>query len=136
VWRLALWVGLPSGFLVLLGTGALSYLLPLLVGDDFLPAVSATQLLWIGAAISLAFFWTRPLYLARGQIRRLFVVSSIVTIIFALFYPFVIRAWGYVGASAWLLSLQIAGVACGAFWLWTPPAQARAQAAARRDEKE
>jgi O-antigen/teichoic acid export membrane protein len=127
VWRLALWVGLPSGFLVLLGTGALSYLLPLLVGDDFLPAVSATQLLWIGAAISLAFFWTRPLYLARGQIKRLFVVSSIVTIIFALFYPFVIRAWGYVGAAAWLLSLQIAGVACGAFWLWTPPAQARAK---------
>jgi O-antigen/teichoic acid export membrane protein len=91
----------------------------MLVGEAYLPAVGATQLLCIGSAISLAFFWTRPVYLATGHVRQMFIISSSVIVVFALLYPFVVREWGYMGSAAWMLALQTVGAAVSGSWLWT-----------------
>jgi O-antigen/teichoic acid export membrane protein len=114
----ALWIGVPLGISVLAGVGFMPFALPLLVGAAYFPAVRAAQLLFIGAGISLAFFWLRPIYLARGHSRQLFIVNSSVTLVFALVYPFVIREWGFVGASTWMLALSVVGSGCAALWLW------------------
>jgi O-antigen/teichoic acid export membrane protein len=116
--NLTFWIGLPLGVAVLIGTGLVPLALPFLVGQNYLPAVPATQLLLIASAISLAFFWLRPLYLAKSLVRDLFVVSSSVTVGFALIYPFVIREWGYMGASAWMLALYGVGASVSGSWLW------------------
>jgi O-antigen/teichoic acid export membrane protein len=116
--KVALWIGLPLGLLVLLGAGLMSFALPLLVGEVYIPAIAATQLLFIGSAISLAFFWLRLIYLAQGHVRQLFSLNCSVTIIFGLIYPFVIQEWGYMGASAWMLALNVVGTGCSGFWLW------------------
>ena len=116
--KLLTWIGLPLGSLVFFGTGLIPFVLPMLVGEAYLPAVRATQLLCIGSAIALAFFWTRPVYLARGHVRQMFIISSSVTLVFALVYPFVIREWGYMGSSAGMLALQVVGTSVSASWLW------------------
>lgn len=116
--KLLTWIGLPLGALVLLGAAFIPFVLPMLVGEAYLPAVRATQLLCIGSAISLAFFWTRPVYLARGHVRQMFIISSSVSVVFALLYPFVVREWGYMGSSAWMLALQVVVTSVSGSWLW------------------
>lgn len=116
--KVALWIGLPLGLLFLLGAGSISMVLPLLVGEIYIPAVGAAQLLFIGSAVSLAFFWQRLIFMAQGHVRQLFALNGSVTVIFGLLYPFVIREWGYMGAAAWMLALNIVGTGCSGFWLW------------------
>ncbi|MGH7794177.1 MAG: lipopolysaccharide biosynthesis protein [Candidatus Binatia bacterium] len=116
--KVALWIGFPLGLLVLLGAGLMSFALPLLVGEAYIPAVAATQLLFIGSAISLAFFWVRLIYLAQGHVRQLFILNCFVTVGFGLIYPLVIREWGYMGSSAWMLALQVVGTCVSGSWLW------------------
>jgi O-antigen/teichoic acid export membrane protein len=119
--KLATRIGLPLGVFALLGGGLMSVALPLLVGEIYIPAVQATQLLLVGSAILLGFFWLGPVYLAKGHVRQRFVIGSSVTVGFALIYPFVIREWGYMGASGWMLALHVVGNAVAGFWLWTQP---------------
>jgi O-antigen/teichoic acid export membrane protein/glycosyltransferase involved in cell wall biosynthesis len=116
--KMALWIGFPSGVLVLLGAGLMSFALPLLVGEVYIPAVAATQLLCIGSAISLAFFWLHLIYLAQGHVRQLSILNGSVTVGFGLVYPFVIQQWGFMGACAWMLGLNVVGTGCSGFWLW------------------
>jgi len=121
--KVAIWIGFPLGLLVLLGGGFIPFALPLLVGEIYLPAVAATQLLFIGSAISLAFFWLRLIYLAQGHVRQMFILNCSVTVGFGLIYPLVIREWGYMGASAWMLALQVAGTVTSGLWLWRQPSE-------------
>jgi len=121
--KIALWIGFPLGLLVLLGAGFMPFVLPLLVGEIYLPAVNATQLLFIGSAISLAFFWLRLIYLAQGRVRQLFVLNCSVTVGFGLIYPLVIREWGFMGACAWMLALNVVGTVTSGLWLWRQPSE-------------
>jgi O-antigen/teichoic acid export membrane protein len=116
--NLAIWIGLPLGASVAVVAGFMSIALPLIAGETYLPAVRANQLLFIGSAISLGFFWLRPIYLVKGRVRELFILNSTVTVVFGLIYPFVVREWGYLGASGWTLALYVAGYGVSGFWLW------------------
>jgi O-antigen/teichoic acid export membrane protein len=127
---LAICIGLPLGVFALLGGALMSLAVPLLVGEIYIPAVQATQLLFIGSAILLAFFWLGPVYLAKGHVRQRFVIGSSVTVCFALVYPFIIREWGYMGAAGWMLALHVVGNAVACFWLWTKPEEEEKHAGA------
>jgi O-antigen/teichoic acid export membrane protein len=116
--NLAIWVGLPLGLTVLIVTGFVPFVLPLFVGENYLPAIRSAQLLFVGSAIYLSFFWLRPLYLAKNFVRELFVVSSSVTIIFGLVCPVFVWGWGYMGASTWMLARYVVGTGITGFWLW------------------
>ena len=119
--KVATCIGFPIAGVVLLGSGVVSFALTLLVGEIYRPAVAATQLLFIGSSVSLGFFWIRLIYLAKGHVRRLFILESSVTVVFALIYPFVIWEWGYTGAAGWMLALYIVGYGVSGFWLWRQP---------------
>jgi O-antigen/teichoic acid export membrane protein len=116
--KVALWIGFPLGLIVLLAAGFMPVVLPLLVGEIYIPAVRATQLLFIGSAILLACFWLHPVYLAKGYIRQAFIIGSSVTVGFALIFPLVIWEWGYIGASAWMLARSVVMKGVSGFWLW------------------
>ncbi len=116
--KLWVWVGLPSGVVVLVGAASISSVLPLLVGEAYLPAVGAAQLMIFGGAFAIAFFWTRPVYLSKGYVRQMFIFNSSVTVLFGLFYPFVIYEWGYLGSAAWLMALQIVSISVSVPYLW------------------
>ena len=117
--KVAIWIGLPLGLLVMLGAAVMSFALPLMVGQVYIPAVAGTQLLFMGSAISLAFFWLRLIYLAQGHVRPLFIINCSVTVGFGLIYPLVIWQWGFIGACAWMLALNVVGTGCFGFWLWS-----------------
>lgn len=68
--KLATQVGLPLGFFTLLGTVFVSFILPVLVGEAYRPAVVACQLFLVSSAMWLSFFWLRPTYLARAQVKE------------------------------------------------------------------
>jgi O-antigen/teichoic acid export membrane protein len=118
VQKLALWIGAPLGVLVMLGAGLVPWALPLLVGEHYIPAIYAAQLLFVGSAVSLAFFWFGPVYLARGHVQQMFLMGATVTVAFALFYPWTVRKWGYIGASVWTLALYVARTGASGAWLW------------------
>jgi len=67
--RLAFNVGFPLGMAVVLCAIPLPFILPPLVGQTYLPAVTTTQFLLVGWAIWLSFFWLRPAYFSLGHMR-------------------------------------------------------------------
>ena len=99
--RLALEVGLPLGGIALVGSLLTPFILPLLVGDDYLPAIAAAQILFGGSAIWLACFWIRPLYIAQGNLRLWLAITTSVVALSAISYPLIIPRWGYLGLSIW-----------------------------------
>ena len=118
VGRLLLWIGLPLGIAVLVSTALMPVALPLLVGDIYLPAVPAVQLLLIASALSVASFWLRPLYLAKGFVREWFIISCVAIVAFGSIYPFAVMRWGYMGSAGSMLLLYVVGVILSIFWLW------------------
>jgi O-antigen/teichoic acid export membrane protein len=116
--KLALWIGAPMGLAVVAAAGFAPWGLPWLVGEHYLPAVGAAQILFVGAAVSLAFFWFGPVYLAKGHVQQMFLVGSSVTLALALFYPWAVNHWGYLGAAVWTLALHVGRTGASGVWLW------------------
>lgn len=98
---LAIKVGLPLGLIVLTSISLVPFFVTLLVGKDYIPAIKATQLLLIGQAFWLTFFWLRPLFLARVLVKE----WTICTLIFSLFtmlgWIIIVPTQGYLGMSLW-----------------------------------
>jgi O-antigen/teichoic acid export membrane protein len=105
--RLAMHVGAPLGFAVLGGTLLVPLTLPVLVGHSYRPTVAITQLLLIGSAVWLAFFWLRPLYFAEAQVAKWTAGISSYSIMFLLLGILTVQKWGSIGIT---LSLVIVTV--------------------------
>jgi len=104
VQRLALRVGIPLAVTVIASTSLIPLVLPSMLGAAYLPAVSVTQLFFIGSAIWLAFFWLRPLFLAMGEMRFWVINSAVVVTLTLLGFAVAIPTWGYLGlAWVWLI---------------------------------
>ena len=115
--RLALQTGLPL-FLAALGSIALlPYLLPVIYGNDYIPAVPAAQLLVVGSAVWLGLYWLRPLYLAQGNVREWFIITTSVVVLIMIAYPVVISRWGYIGLSCLLMVMQLLSHGLAVSWL-------------------
>lgn len=103
VQRQVLLVGVPLGLTVMGSMFFIPVLLPLVAGHVYRPAVRATQLLLAGAAVWLAFFGVRPLFLARGLVKEwtscvaLFAVCNLVG------WVVIVPRHGYIGMSVWRL---------------------------------
>ncbi len=95
--RLAFHVGAPLGLFVLALTSLIPLLLPFLVGAVYLPAVALTQMLLVGYAVWLAFFWLRPAYLSTGHIRHWSIALGIYAIAFVSLSIPLTAALGYWG---------------------------------------
>jgi len=102
VGKLALQIGLPLGLTLLLtGTMVLPAILPVLFGEDYIPAIAATQILLVATAIWLMFFWLRPLYLTMDKIKVWTLGIGVYSSIFiVLSFPITIN-YGYLGLSYW-----------------------------------
>ena len=98
--RLALQVGFPASLVALAGTLLIPIVLPLLVGHLYLPASRAAQILVISAAVWLAFFWLRPMYLAKGWIKLWAIGIGCHALLFLLVMMIFAPSIGYM-AVAW-----------------------------------
>jgi O-antigen/teichoic acid export membrane protein len=116
--QLALWIGLPLGSVFLIAASITPVVLPLLVGEEYLPAVLSAQLMLIGSALVLCFFWLRPVFLAQGLVQQWFYLTSPVSILFGILYPLVVFMWGYLGSALWMLTLYISATGVAGIWLW------------------
>jgi O-antigen/teichoic acid export membrane protein len=115
---MALMLGLPLGALVMLiGIPLVPFVLPLLVGNEYAPAIVATQLLLTGAAAWLAFFWIRPFVLAKGGIKMWTGISVFIACMSLAAYFVVIPIWGYLGLAAWLMAMNFLGHGIALIWL-------------------
>jgi O-antigen/teichoic acid export membrane protein len=110
--------GMLLGVAVLLGAALVPFVLPLLVGSRYSPAVLATQLLMVAAGITLPFFWLRALYLLRNLVREFFIVTAAVTVAVMLLFPLLVSRWGELGAAGAMLALQVVGTLARVLWLW------------------
>ncbi len=116
-WELVLGFGLPFGLLILISAGFVPIVLPLIVGESYSPAIAATQILLIAAAVSIPFLWLRAVYLVRNLVQDFFFVNAVATVAFVCIGPFLIWKWGYIGAAGALLTLQLLGTGSCAAWL-------------------
>jgi len=92
-------VGLPLGLSVLIGILFVPWLIPLLFGQAYQPAIFLTQMLLVGYGIWLAFFWLRPTYLAKGWFRQWTSGIALYTVTFVVLSIACVPAWGAKGAS-------------------------------------
>jgi O-antigen/teichoic acid export membrane protein len=92
-------VGLPISATIVLVTILFPWLLPLLFGHDYRPAVPGVQVIMLGIAISATFFWLNSFYYASKRI-NLWVSGYALYIILVIGLGwFVIKQWGFFGLS-------------------------------------
>lgn len=105
--RYAMGIGIPLAVCVLGILPLLPAVISLLVGGQYLPAISISQVLLIGGAIHLGLFWVRPLYLSTGKVRFWFVLRLISGCFAITAYPLGAALWGSFGIA---VSRVIAGL--------------------------
>jgi O-antigen/teichoic acid export membrane protein len=97
--QLAFQAGMPLGLVTLAGTFLMSFILPILVGDAYLPAITSAQLLLCGTAVWLTFFWLRHVYFSVGNIRHWTIAIGVYASAFlVLSVPLTIEL-GYIGMT-------------------------------------
>ena len=104
--KLALQVGLPLAAVTACGVTLLPFILPALLGQSYDPAVPAAQLLLLGSAIWLGFFWLRPVYFAQGRLHVWTRISVLVVFLSVLGFFAITPHWGYLGLSLWTALLN------------------------------
>jgi O-antigen/teichoic acid export membrane protein len=114
--KLALQVGLPLAAVTACGVMLLPFILPALLGQ-YDPAVPAAQLLLLGSAIWLGFFWLRPIYFAQGRLRVWTRISVLVVFLSVLGFFAITPHWGYLGLSLWTALLNGLGHMVGLCFL-------------------
>ena len=104
--KLALQVGLPLAAVTACGVMLLPFIIPTLLGQSYDPAVPAAQLLLLGSAIWLGFFWLRPVYFAQGRLRVWTGISLLIAFLSVLGFFVIAPCWGYLGLSLWTILLN------------------------------
>jgi O-antigen/teichoic acid export membrane protein len=104
--KLALQVGLPLAAVTACGVMLLPFIIPTLLGQSYDPAVPAAQLLLLGSAIWLGFFWLKPVYFAQGRLRVWTRISVLVVFLSVLGFFAITPHWGYLGLSLWTALLN------------------------------
>jgi O-antigen/teichoic acid export membrane protein len=92
-------VGLPISATIVLVTILFPWLLPLLFGHDYRPAVPGVQVIMLGIAISATFFWLNSFYYASKRINLWASGYALYTILVIGLGWFVIKQWGFFGLS-------------------------------------
>ncbi len=116
--RLAFQVGAPLGLVALTGTLLIPSVLHLLVGPAYKGATLAAQILLIGSAVWLAFFWLRPLFLAQGAIKTWTIIMSSVVMLLLAGFMIITPIWGLQGMALWLTLMQVLGHCIAAIWIF------------------
>ncbi|MGK7905026.1 MAG: lipopolysaccharide biosynthesis protein [Hormoscilla sp.] len=108
--KLAFQVGLPLGLTVLVVTLLLPSGLTIFFGDEYQPAATAIQLLFLGSAIWLTFFWLKPVFMTIGEMKFWASNSVLVVMLTLTGFAFAIPVGGYVGlAWVWLITGGLGG---------------------------
>lgn len=122
--RWTLYGGIPLGLLVLAMMPLLPVLVPAILGTAYQPMVSGAQLLLIGAAVSVTFFYLNQLFYSAGRMElwaKAYLIESVLVIGLALI---VIPKWGFtgmaglIGLGTALFNVAMAAVSMG---IWSPP---------------
>lgn len=108
--KLAFQIGLPLGLTVLAFTLLLPRGLTIFFGNEYQPAATAIQLLFLGSAIWLTFFWLKPVFMATGEMKFWASNSALVVILTLAGFAIAIPLGGYVGlAWVWLITGGLGG---------------------------
>ena len=99
--KLALQVGLPLAAVTAFGIIPLPLIVLALLGQSYDPAVPAAQLLLIGYAIWLGFFWLKPIYFAHGAIKQWSLVIGTFSLAALVGWLLIVPFYGYIGMSIW-----------------------------------
>lgn len=119
--RLAV-LGLLLGSAVLAGIPLMPVVISRLVGPAYIPAIPASQLLFLGSAVWLAFFWIRPLYFVKRELLAWTVISIMVICLSILGFLTVIPQQGFLGLALVMALMHIIGngmAAIYAIWWWS-----------------
>jgi O-antigen/teichoic acid export membrane protein len=92
-------VGLAISATIVLVTILFPWLLPLLFGHDYRPAVPGVQVMMLGVAVSATFFWLNSFYYASKRINLWVSGYALYTILVIGLGWFVIKQWGFFGLS-------------------------------------
>ncbi|HLU99815.1 MAG TPA: oligosaccharide flippase family protein, partial [Acidobacteriota bacterium] len=105
--RLATSLGFPLGLAALAGVLLLPWVLPLLVGSDYLSAVPSAQIMVGGASIWLFLFWLRPLYYSSGRIKSWTLIGTMALVVSLPLLIVLLPAWGSLGAATWFAVMNL-----------------------------
>jgi len=105
--RAAVRVGLPLGAAVIVALPLVPTVVAAAVGETFLPAARAAQVVLAGGAAWLAGFWVRPYLMAAGRIRTFthLYVASLVP--YAVGVALLARTWGATGMAIGFLGHNV-----------------------------
>ncbi|MBI3920261.1 MAG: lipopolysaccharide biosynthesis protein [Armatimonadetes bacterium] len=97
--RVALRIGLPLSAFCLLGIPLAPIVVRQLIGSSYVSSIPGTQILMVGYAGWVAFFWLRPAYMALGEIRAWVHQNAVYALILLVGMGISIPRWGYLGLA-------------------------------------
>jgi O-antigen/teichoic acid export membrane protein len=107
--------GLPICAVVLLSIPLLPIVVPVVFGPGYRPMLPGAQMMIIGAAVSVAFFWLNSFYYASGRIGQWTKAYGLYTALVILLAWLSIQQWGFsgmgilVGVGKMLFTLSMVG---------------------------
>jgi len=105
--RWTLKIGLPISGILIFTTILFPYLLPLLYGYSYRSAVLGVQVIMLGVAISVAFFWLNSFYYASKRVHIWVVGYAIYTILVIGLGWLIVRPWGFLGLSGLMTASKV-----------------------------
>jgi O-antigen/teichoic acid export membrane protein len=109
--RASMRAAIPLGLLMLAALPFVPFAVRLVGGDAYRPAAGAAQVLLVGAALWMCFFWIRPLLLTLGDVREVAVANAVAALLAFAGYLAFAGGFGATGVAA----AQTAAAAAG--WL-------------------
>jgi O-antigen/teichoic acid export membrane protein len=110
--------GVPLAFASLAVIPFVPQLIELVAGPDFVGASAAARWLLLGSAFVLACFWLRPIQLATGQVRFMFVNGTVLGVLCVIGFALFAGPFGAAGVAAVrTIVAGFAGSTAGILWL-------------------
>ncbi|MCS3918918.1 oligosaccharide flippase family protein [Fervidibacter sacchari] len=97
--RWTLKIGLPISATLIFTTLFFPWLLPLLYGQGYSPAVLGAQVVMLGVAVSAVFFWLNSFYYASGRVNLWVSGYALYTTLVIGLGWLVIKQWGFLGLT-------------------------------------
>ena len=91
--------GLPAGAFILLTIPLLPIFVPMVFGSVYSPMILGVQMMMVGTALSIVFFWLKSSYYAFGRIVLWTNAYGLYTVLFIGLAWFCIQRWGFAGIA-------------------------------------
>ncbi len=107
--KIILYTGIPTSISIIPVIFLMGWLVPLIAGVAYKPAILTCQILMASTMIWTILHWLKPVFLAYGQIKTVMFLNLLISIATLIGFLFMTYWNGHVGMASWLFVMAFVG---------------------------